>query len=68
MENLPFKLIKNFNDFNFIVLYPHQKGIIKNENNFYQSTEFAYNSYINNTERQRKESFVEDDFDQQKRK
>ncbi|MDQ3534342.1 MAG: cation:proton antiporter, partial [Bacteroidota bacterium] len=56
MENLPFKLAKNFSDISFIVLYPHQNIQVNTSGDFYQSQEIMYNSYINNTAKQKKKS------------
>lgn len=56
MENLPFQLAGSFKETSFIVLYPHQRGISKFTHDFYQSQEYAYNSFINNTGKQKKDS------------
>ncbi len=60
MENLPYKLAKNFSEISFIVLYPHQNTRPEKSGDFYQSQEIMYNSFINHTAKQKEESINKD--------
>lgn len=66
MENLPHKLTKSLKGISFIVLYPHQSYQPNQAIDFYQSQEVMYNSFINNTAKQKKES-LESKISQEKR-